>query len=215
MLHRFGAGLLVNSFEFCPRPYFPGGLLNALGRRLTEGATPDDLAGIAYGADSPGYLILFAPSPRPSVRVGASEPPSPLGVPSEYLTNFTPYTGNSTPPSLRSLDSSALKGDSGVEPRVLYALTYNDRLTRALRPVLPEQRLSPLRITAAAGTELAGASLPMVAVIIFTRRKKPFTTLGPSSLTRHGWIRVAPIVQDPPLLPPAGVWATVPQSQCC
>ena len=33
------------------------------------------------------------------------------------------------------------------------------------------------------------------------------------SPTRHGWIRVAPIVQYSPLLPPVGVWA-VSQSQC-
>src|SRR4029078_9874287 len=44
-------------------------------------------------------------------------------------------------------------------------------------------------------------------------RRKGFTTLRPSSPTRHGWIRVAPIVQNSPLLPPVGVWA-VSQSQC-
>jgi hypothetical protein len=44
-------------------------------------------------------------------------------------------------------------------------------------------------------------------------RRKGFTTLRPSSPTRHGWIRVSPIVQDSPLLPPVGVWA-VSQSQC-
>src|SRR5262249_61984077 len=43
-------------------------------------------------------------------------------------------------------------------------------------------------------------------------RRKDFTTLGPSSSTRHGWIRLAPIVQYSPLLPPVGVWA-VSQSQ--
>ena len=32
-------------------------------------------------------------------------------------------------------------------------------------------------------------------------RRKSFTTLRPSSLTRHGRIRLAPIVQDSPLLP--------------
>ena len=37
--------------------------------------------------------------------------------------------------------------------------------------------------------------------------------LKPSSLTRHCWIRVSPIVQYSPLLPPVGVWA-VSQSQC-
>ena len=40
-----------------------------------------------------------------------------------------------------------------------------------------------------------------------------FTTRRPSSPTRRRWIRVAPIVQDSPLLPPVGVWA-VSQSQC-
>ena len=45
------------------------------------------------------------------------------------------------------------------------------------------------------------------------RVRKSFTTLRPSSLTRHGWIRLAPIVQYSPLLPPVGVWA-VSQSQC-
>src|SRR5437588_643399 len=44
-------------------------------------------------------------------------------------------------------------------------------------------------------------------------RRKSFTTLRPSSLTRHCWIRLAPIVQYSPLLPPVGVWA-VSQSQC-
>ena len=45
------------------------------------------------------------------------------------------------------------------------------------------------------------------------RRRKSFTTRRPSSLTRHCWIRLAPIVQYSPLLPPVGVWA-VSQSQC-
>ncbi len=39
------------------------------------------------------------------------------------------------------------------------------------------------------------------------------TTRRPSSYTRHGCIRLAPIVQYSPLLPPVGVW-TVSQFQC-
>ena len=42
---------------------------------------------------------------------------------------------------------------------------------------------------------------------------KNFTTLRPSSFTRHCWIRLSSIVQYSPLLPPVGVWA-VSQSQC-
>ena len=40
-----------------------------------------------------------------------------------------------------------------------------------------------------------------------------FTIRRPSSFTRRCCIRVSPIVQYPPLLPPVGVWA-VSQSQC-
>ena len=42
---------------------------------------------------------------------------------------------------------------------------------------------------------------------------KSFTIRKPSSLTRHGWVRVASIAQYSSLLPPVGVWA-VSQSQC-
>ena len=40
-----------------------------------------------------------------------------------------------------------------------------------------------------------------------------FTIRKPSSLTRRRWVRVAPIAQYSPLLPPVGVW-TVSQFQC-
>ena len=44
-------------------------------------------------------------------------------------------------------------------------------------------------------------------------RQKEFTTRRPSSSTRRRCIRVSPIVQYSPLLPPVGVW-TVSQFQC-
>ena len=40
-----------------------------------------------------------------------------------------------------------------------------------------------------------------------------FTTQRPSSLTRRRWVRLPPIAQYSPLLPPVGVW-TVSQFQC-
>ena len=40
-----------------------------------------------------------------------------------------------------------------------------------------------------------------------------FTIRRPSSLTRRRWVRLAPIAQYSPLLPPVGVW-TVSQFQC-
>ena len=44
-------------------------------------------------------------------------------------------------------------------------------------------------------------------------QQQEFTIRRPSSSTRRRCIRVSPIVQYPPLLPPVGVWA-VSQSQC-
>src|SRR3569832_131552 len=90
--------------------------------------------------------------------------------------------------------------------------------TRALRPVIPINACT-LCITAAAGTELAGASslgnvkTGCYSQPAFLPYRKCFTSRRPSSHTRHCWIRVSPIVQDSPLLPPVGVWA-VSQSQC-
>ena len=43
--------------------------------------------------------------------------------------------------------------------------------------------------------------------------RQSFTTRRPSSLTRRRCVRVAPIAQNSPLLPPVGVW-TVSQFQC-
>ena len=43
--------------------------------------------------------------------------------------------------------------------------------------------------------------------------QKEFTTRRPSSSTRRRCIRLSPIVQNSPLLPPIGVW-TVSQFQC-
>ncbi len=43
--------------------------------------------------------------------------------------------------------------------------------------------------------------------------EKSFTTQRPSSLTRYRCVRVSPIAQNSPLLPPVGVW-TVSQFQC-
>ena len=40
-----------------------------------------------------------------------------------------------------------------------------------------------------------------------------FTTRRPSSSTRRCWVRLSPIAQNSPLLPPVGVW-TVSQFQC-
>ncbi len=74
-----------------------------------------------------------------------------------------------------------------------------------------------LRITAAAGTELADpysyGTISSLHVERFFPIQKKFTTIGPSSFTRHGWISLSTIVQYSLLLPPVGVWS-VSQYQC-
>ena len=42
--------------------------------------------------------------------------------------------------------------------------------------------------------------------------RKSFTIRKPSSLTRHGWVRVAPIAQNSRLQPPVGVWVVLSPS---
>ena len=48
---------------------------------------------------------------------------------------------------------------------------------------------------------------------LFLPSRQGFTTRRPSSPTRRRCVRVSPIAQYSPLLPPVGVWA-VSQSQC-
>ncbi len=74
-----------------------------------------------------------------------------------------------------------------------------------------------LRITAAAGTELAGAysyaTVKYLHVGNILGVEKQFTTHRAVILTRDGWFRLASIDQYSSLLPPVGVWS-VSQYQC-
>ncbi len=74
-----------------------------------------------------------------------------------------------------------------------------------------------LRITAAAGTELADAySYDTVVdglVRLIPLVQKKFTIHRTLTFTRHGWISLPTIVQYSSLLPPVGVWS-VSQYQC-
>ena len=80
-----------------------------------------------------------------------------------------------------------------------------------LNPINPDNARI-LRITAAAGTELADAfSSGTLNVILLLQQC--FTSRNPSSHTRRCSIRLSPIVEDSLLLPPVGVWA-VSQSHC-
>ena len=91
--------------------------------------------------------------------------------------------------------------------------------TRPLRPVIPINACT-LRITAAAGTELAGASLQgtlkIRAIIRCSLLFPSERTLQPKGLhrsQRRRFVRLSPIAKDSRLQPPVGVWA-VSQSQC-
>ena len=90
--------------------------------------------------------------------------------------------------------------------------------THPLRPINPINACT-FRITAAAGTELAGASLAgtlklaKYSFAFLVPNRKSFTTQGPSSLTQRRSVRLSPIAEDSRLQPPVGVW-TVSQFQC-
>ena len=113
----------------------------------------------------PGYLILFAThSFRTSASViETSEPPSPVGILSN-IYEFHLYTRNSA----FLYRYSRLKSFDGSSRVKLWDFTTNffNPPTNSLSPVIPNYARS-LRITAAAGTELAGVS-STATVIIFT-----------------------------------------------
>ncbi len=97
-------------------------------------------------------------------------------------------------------------------------MTLGPPPTRALRPVIPNNAC-PLRLTAAAGTELAGASFAGTVTPVGsspTGSSSPLTEL----YTPKGVVTHAALLRQArahcakfPLLPPVGVWA-VSQSQC-
>ncbi len=157
---------------------------------------------------------VCSPRFRASVSVRPRLSPSPLMF-FPISTHFT-ATPEIPLPSI-SLESTRFRRNSQVKPRDFTSNLYQPP-TRPLRPVIPINACT-LCITAAAGTELAGAYSAGTVIVMsyslttFLPHLKCFTTRRPSSHTRHRWIRVSPIVQDSPLLPPVGVWA-VSQSQC-
>ncbi len=102
----------------------------------------------------PGYLILFAPPAFALQRQKRTrEPPSPPAF-SQISTHSTATPGIPLSPPV--LEPTGFRGDSSVEPRA-FTPDLIGRLTRPLSPVIPNNVRS-IRITAAAGTNLAGAS---------------------------------------------------------
>ena len=114
----------------------------------------------------PGYLILFAPHAFAHERQYRTREPLSPPVFHPISTNFTSTLG--IPPSSSGLQPWCFGRTSGVEPRA-----FTSRLpwppTRPLRPVIPNNA-STLRLTAAAGTELAGAYSPGTVIIVPGKR---------------------------------------------
>ncbi len=135
------------------RPYSPGGSLNAFAaaQQGSIPATPSDhrlLRGL------PGYLILFAPHAFAHQRqYWSRKSPSPQ-VFLLISTHFTATPGIPLPSPI--LKPSSIRCTSRVKPGT-FTSDLKKPPTRPLRPVIPNNART-LRITAAAGTELAGAS---------------------------------------------------------
>ena len=137
------------------RPYSPGGALNALATTL-RGSLPQASSAHRLRRGLPGYLILFAPhAVAPQCQQLPSRPPSPP-VFFRISTHSTATPG--IPPASTVLQRDSSHGRLGVEPRS-FTHRLNEPPARALRPVIPNNART-LCITAAAGTELAGASSP-------------------------------------------------------
>ena len=135
------------------RPYSPGGALNALAPPR-KGSNPPTASAHRLLPGLPGYLIPFAPLAFVS---SASECVQSLAFATDVppdIYAFHCYTGNSRLPStpLARQFSTAFLG---------WAQGFHTRLSKpptpALRPIIPNNACA-LRITAAAGTELAGTS---------------------------------------------------------
>ncbi len=196
------------------RPYSPGGALNALAS-APRGSIPTTPSAHRLRRGLPGYLILFAPHAFASQRQCRSRrPPSPpVFLP--ISTNFTSNREFYLPlPHSRLVVRNALPGLSSGLSHPAFWPAYT-RFT----PSDSEQRLHPPSYRGCwHGVSRCFLEKYRQADGILTHRcfvplPQGFTTRRPSSPTRRRCVRVSPIAQYSPLLPPVGVW-TVSQFQC-
>ncbi len=158
------------------------------------------------GRGLPGYLILFATHAFvPQCQKWSSK----LSTPQVFLlisTHFTATPG--IPLTSPTLKHSSFRRTLPVEPGDSHQ-TWNT--TYALfTPSNSEQRLLP---TYYRGCWHVVSRSFFSGYRHYRSRRKSFTPRRASSLTRRRCIRVSPIVQDSPLLPPVGVWPVF-QCQC-
>ena len=190
------------------RPYSPGGALHGFPTTGSPSASPLSSAHrLQLGL--PGYLIPFAPLAFASQRQKTSRTSLSPRAFLPISTHFTAPPEVPAPPT--SLQVGRIGAASPVEPG-----DFNGRRadppTRALSPVIPNN-VRTVRLTAAAGTNLARASSRDRSSLRLPPPRQEFTTRRPSSSTRRRSVRLAPIAEDSRLQPPVGVWA-VSQSQC-
>ena len=190
------------------RPYSPGGALHGFPTAGSPSASPLPSAH-RLRPGLPGYLIPFAPLAFASQRQKTSRTSLSPRAFLPISTHFTAPPEVPGPPT--SLESGRIGARSPVEPG-----DFSDRRaappTRALSPVIPNN-VRTVRLTAAAGTNLARASSRDRSRLPLPPPRQEFTTRRPSSSTRRRSVRLAPIAEDSRLQPPVGVWA-VSQSQC-
>ena len=154
----------------------------------------------------PGYLILFAPHAFvPQCQLQSRKSPSPP-VFLLISTHFTATPGIPlSPPALKSASS---KGSPGLSPGISH-LTCKP----AYAPFTPSNSGQRSLPTYYRGCWHVVSRSFLLRYRHYRPSDQEFTIRKPSSSTRHRCIRLPPIVQYSPLLPPVGVWA-VSQSQC-
>ena len=190
------------------RPYSPGGALHGFPTAGSPSASPLPSAH-RLRPGLPGYLIPFAPLAFASQRQQASRTSLSPRAFLPISTHFTAPPEVPVPPT--SLQAGRIGAPSPVEPGD-FSGRRTDPPTRALSPVIPNN-VRTVRLTAAAGTNLARASSRDRSSLRLPPPRQEFTTRRPSSSTRRRSVRLAPIAEDSRLQPPVGVWA-VSQSQC-
>jgi len=140
------------------------------------------------GVSNPVCSPRFRPSRsgHPSIRAFASGVLSDIYVFYHFTRHSRIVSG---PLSLNSLNSLSFH----------LSFWFHEFLpsTDPLRPIFPNNTCPP-RITAAAGTKLAGASCFF---LLFSLKLRGFTVRWPSSPTHDHWINLSVIVQYSPLLP--------------
>ena len=190
------------------RPYSPGGALHGFPTAGSPSASPLPSAH-RLRPGLPGYLIPFAPLAFASQRQKTSRTSLSPRAFLPISTHFTAPPEVPAPPT--SLQGGRIGARSPVEPGD-FSSRRGGPPTRALSPVIPNN-VRTVRLTAAAGTNLARASSRDRSSLRLPPPRQEFTTRRPSSSTRRRSVRLAPIAEDSRLQPPVGVWA-VSQSQC-